>query len=187
MVTRDEVLDVGLRLFAEHGYAGTSTKQLEGTLGLRPGGGGLFRHVTSKQELLEAAIERAMTRRHDPPAGPFDSPAQALVAAALALVDKDPALWRLVLREGRGLPLDVDALYDRLIQPAFEQAVTWMQAHGDHRPDVRARVVVAISALMYLRVSQLVYGRTPAGLDEASYTAVVEALLTADPPRKGRG
>jgi AcrR family transcriptional regulator len=178
MSRRDEALDVGLRLFAEQGYATTSTAQIEAAMGLRPGSGGLFRHVGSKRELLEAAVERALTRQSDPPPGPFASPAQALAKAVLHLVDADPALWRLLLREGTGMPLDVDSLYERLVQPAFDQAVDFAREHLGDSPDLRARVVTGISALLYLRVSQLVYGRTPAAVTEAEFVAVVEHLFT---------
>lgn len=175
---RDEVLDIGLRLFAEQGYVATTTAQIEQALGLKPGSGGLFRHVGSKRELLEAALERALDRRHQPPPGPFRSPAHALTAATLHLVDADPHLWRLILREGRGLPVDVDALYDRLVRPAFDQAVEWVRAHAGDSPGLRTRVTVGISALLYLRVSQLVYGRVPADVDEAEFVALVEGWLT---------
>jgi AcrR family transcriptional regulator len=171
-------LDVGLRLFAEQGYATTTTAQIESAMGLRAGSGGLFRHVGSKRELLEAAVERALTRRADPPPGPFTSPAHALAQAVLHLVDADPALWRLLLREGTSLPLDVDALYERLVQPAFDQAIDFAREHLGDSPDLRARVVTGISALLYLRVSQLVYGRTPSGITEADFVAVVERLFT---------
>jgi len=181
MSRRDEVLDVGLRLFAEQGYAATTTAQIERELGLRPGSGGLFRHVRSKQELLEAALDRALGRRHEPPEGPFRSPAHALAASTLHLIDADPHLWRLLLREGTGLPVDIDALYDRLVAPAFGQAVDWVRTHYGDSAGLRDRVVAGISALLYLRVSQLIYRRTPADVDEAAFVTVVEGLFAGMP------
>jgi AcrR family transcriptional regulator len=166
-----------MRLFAEQGYASTTTAQIEQAIGLSPGSGGLFRHFESKQALLEAAVERALTRRSDHPPGPFTSPSQALAQSVLRLVDADPALWRLLLRDGASLPLDTDALYARLVQPAFEQAVAWARLEIEDSPDVRARIVVGISALMYLRVSEYVYGRTPADMEEAQFIDVVERLF----------
>ncbi|MEI6670050.1 MAG: helix-turn-helix domain-containing protein [Acidobacteriota bacterium] len=172
------MLDVALRLFAEHGYAGTTIAKIEAALGLSPGAGGLFRHVTSKQDLLESAVDRALTRRHHPPPGPFASPAQALARSVLHLVDADPALWRLLLREGRVLPLDLDALYARLIQPAFDQAVAFIKVSVGDGADLETRVVVGISALLYLRVSQFMYGRTPANVNETAFVAIVERLFS---------
>lgn len=177
MTRREDALDAALHLFAEQGFAATTTAQVEGAMGLRPGAGGLFRHVGSKQELLEAAVERALARRFTPPTGPFASPAAALARSVLHLVDADPDLWRLLLREGARLPLDMDALYARLVQPAFDQAVAWARTRIADAPDVRERVTVGISALLYLRVCQYTYGRTPADLDEEAFVGVVERLF----------
>jgi AcrR family transcriptional regulator len=178
---RDDAINAGLRLFAEQGYAGTTTAQIEAAMGLSPGAGGLFRHVGSKQELLEAGIERALARRYTPPSGPFSSPADALAQAVLGLVDADRDLWRLLLREGRGLPCDIDDVYARVVQPAFDMAVDWVREHSDDSPDVVARVVTGISALLYLRTSQMIYGRTPSGIDEQAFVAVARTLFGEAP------
>jgi AcrR family transcriptional regulator len=182
MTRRDDAVDAALRLFADQGYTATSTSQIEAAMGLRPGGGGLYRHVKSKQELLEVAVERALNRRFDPPPGPFRSPADALVQAVLRLVDADPELWRLLLREARTLPIDTDAVYNRLALPAFDMAEGWVRTHIGDGPDVRGRIVVGISALLYLRICQWSYGRSPADLDEGVFTAVVERLFTEGGP-----
>jgi AcrR family transcriptional regulator len=177
MTRRDDAVDAAMRLFAAQGYTATSTSQIEAAMGLRPGGGGLFRHVRSKQELLEMAVERAVDHRYDPPPGPFRSPADALVQAVLRLVDADPDLWRVLLREGGTLPIDADAAYNQLAMPAFDMAEAWVRTHIGNGPDVRAGVVVGISALLYLRICQWSYGRSPADLDEGAFTAVVERLF----------
>jgi AcrR family transcriptional regulator len=178
MTRRDDALDAALRLFAQQGYAATSTAQIEAAMGLTPGAGGLFRHVKSKQELLEGIIERAYTRPQDPPGGPFRSAADALVQAVLLDVDRYPDLWRLLLREGRSLPIDMDAVYERLVQPSFDACIAFMRQHGGDAPDLRERVMAGVSALLYLRISQWSYGRTPAGVDEVAFIRVVEELLT---------
>jgi len=173
---RDEVLDVALRLFAERGYNATPVSKIEKALGMRPGGGGLYRHVASKQALLEQAVERALTRQQQHPTGPFRSASDALVQSLLHLVDADLDLWKLLVREP-SLPIDLDDLYDRVIQPSFDQATEWMVAHSAPSVDLRPRVIVAISALLYLRISQFTYGRAPGGVSEEEFTAVVEQIL----------
>jgi AcrR family transcriptional regulator len=183
MSRRDDALDSGLRLFAQQGYAATTTAQIEAAMGLTPGAGGLFRHVKSKRALLEAIIERAVDRPQDPPPGPFRSAADALVQAILLDVDRNPDLWRLLLRDGRSLPVDMDAVYERLVQPSFEQCIAFMQQWTGDAPDLRARVMAGISALLYLRISQWSYGRNPGGVDEADFVAVVESILSGGPGR----
>lgn len=60
--TRERLIAAALRLFAQQGYATTSVAEIEGAVGLRPGGGGLYRHFKSKDELLLAAAQ-AYTER----------------------------------------------------------------------------------------------------------------------------
>lgn len=177
MTRRDDALDAALRLFAQQGYTATTTAQIEAAMGLTPGAGGLFRHVKSKQELLEGIIERAYERPQDPPKGPFRSAADALAQAVLLDVDRYPDLWRLLLREGRSLPIDMDAVYERLIQPSFDQCIAFLRQYGGDAADLEARVMTGISALLYLRISQWSYGRTPGGVDEAALIAVVEQIF----------
>ncbi|NWJ71086.1 TetR/AcrR family transcriptional regulator [Pseudonocardia sp. ICBG1122] len=47
---RTEVIDIATRLFAERGYSGTSVSDLTDATGL--GKGGLYRYITSKENLL---------------------------------------------------------------------------------------------------------------------------------------
>jgi len=47
---RREILDAAARLFAEHGYAGTSVRRISEQVGL--GAGALYHHIGSKEDLL---------------------------------------------------------------------------------------------------------------------------------------
>src|ERR1700730_18129633 len=58
--TRDRILNVALRLFAEHGYAGTSVASIEDAGGVSPPPGALYPNFGSKQQLMGAAVERAI-------------------------------------------------------------------------------------------------------------------------------
>lgn len=169
------MLDIALRLFAEHGYAATSVAQIEAGAGISPGSGGLYRHVGSKRQLLDDAVERAIATQHRPPAGPFRSPAHALVVSVLQVVDADLDLWKLLVREP-GLPIDMSGLYERVVQPAFDQAAGWIGG-PEVTAAVRARVTVSLSALLYLRISQFTYGCVPGGIPEDDFVAAVERIL----------
>jgi AcrR family transcriptional regulator len=54
--SRDDVVSAAGRLFAERGYHGTSMRDLGNELGLL--GSSLYAHVTSKEDLLVAVVER---------------------------------------------------------------------------------------------------------------------------------
>jgi AcrR family transcriptional regulator len=58
-VTRAAVRDVALRLFAERGYRLTTMADIGAALGIR--GPSLYKHVTSKQELLVEVMTETMT------------------------------------------------------------------------------------------------------------------------------
>ena len=58
--SRGTVLDAACLLFAERGYRGTSMRDIAETLGVRAPS--LYNHVTSKQEILLAIMDKAMDR-----------------------------------------------------------------------------------------------------------------------------
>ena len=58
--SRGTVVDAACQLFADRGYRGTSMKDIAGTLGVRAPS--LYNHVSSKQEILFAIMDKAMDR-----------------------------------------------------------------------------------------------------------------------------
>ena len=58
--SRGAVLDAACQLFADRGYRGTSMKDIAGALGVRAPS--LYNHVSSKQEILFAIMDKAMDR-----------------------------------------------------------------------------------------------------------------------------
>ena len=61
--SRATVIDAACLLFAKRGYRGTSMKDIAETLGVSAPG--LYNHVTSKQDILFAIMNRAMDRAID--------------------------------------------------------------------------------------------------------------------------
>jgi AcrR family transcriptional regulator len=59
-LSRAAVIDTACALFAERGYRGTSMKDVAETLGVRASS--LYNHVTSKQDMLFAIMDKAMDR-----------------------------------------------------------------------------------------------------------------------------
>ncbi len=71
---RREIEDVASELFREHGYAGTSVRDIARALDIQ--GASLYAHVTSKQDVLWSIVERTATR--------FEASADAAAAAVAA-------------------------------------------------------------------------------------------------------
>lgn len=124
--TAERVLDAAEPLFAEHGYAGTSLRDIADAVGLRIPS--LYNHFGSKEVLYAAVLDRGLA----PVLAMLDAavaaapterlePAQ-LIDAVMAVIALHPHLPRLLLQEtlsgGRRL---TPVLRDR-IAPIFEKA-----------------------------------------------------------------
>lgn len=69
---RREIEDAASSLFHEHGYSGTSVRDIARALDIQ--GASLYAHVTSKQDVLWSIVERTATR--------FEAAADAALAGA---------------------------------------------------------------------------------------------------------
>lgn len=120
---RRAIEDVASDLFREHGYAGTSIRDIARALSVQ--GASLYAHVTSKEEVLWAIVDRAATR--------FETAADAAEAAADAERpgDEAEALAALVRAHVGVLTADVDA--------AGVFVHEWRALSPEHRQSILAR------------------------------------------------
>ena len=97
---RQAIEDVASDLFREHGYAGTSIRDIARALSVQ--GASLYAHVTSKEDVLWAIVDRAATR--------FEAAAARAEATAQARRPGDPteAIAELVRAHVGVLTADVD-------------------------------------------------------------------------------
>ena len=97
--TRERILDVAESLFAEHGLAGTSVRDIATEVGLTPAS--LYNHFAGKQALYEAVLERgvrpliAILRNLDA-GGPLEDSGADLIGAIMDHLSQRPHLPRLV-------------------------------------------------------------------------------------------
>jgi AcrR family transcriptional regulator len=97
---RQAIEDVASDLFREHGYAGTSIRDIARALSVQ--GASLYAHVTSKEDVLWAIVDRAATR--------FEAAAALAEETAQARRPGDPteAITELVRAHVGVLTADVD-------------------------------------------------------------------------------
>lgn len=98
--TRLQLVEVGRRLFAERGFAGTSTEEIVVQAGVTRGA--LYYHFESKEDLFRAvfvAEEEALNERLTAVAMNGSEPWHGLVAGCSAFLDAslDPAMQRITL------------------------------------------------------------------------------------------
>jgi len=106
-LSRATVIDTACQLFAERGYRGTSMKDIAETLGVRASS--LYNHVTSKQDILFAIMDKAMDRALDAQeealAGVADVAGQLRAATESLVLDflRNPAEVTVCNTEARSL------------------------------------------------------------------------------------
>ncbi|SEG09193.1 DNA-binding transcriptional regulator, AcrR family [Thermomonospora echinospora] len=102
--TRAQLVDAGVALFTEQGFAGTSTAEIVRRAGVTRGA--LYHHFADKEQLFEAVhveIQKDIFARcaAASAAAPAD-PAARITAGVLAFLDAcmEPRVQRILLREG---------------------------------------------------------------------------------------
>ena len=120
---RQAIEDVASALFREHGYSGTSVRDIARAVDIQ--GASLYAHVTSKQDVLWSIVERTAAR--------FEAAADAVEAA-------DPG----ALAFGRGVYLialvraHVGVVTDD-IERASVFVHEWRALQGDRRDEIARR------------------------------------------------
>ena len=180
-----------MRLFAERGYRGTSVGEIERAAGLAPRSGALYQHFTSKEDVLEKAIERHLEAIDDLgsalellPLGDLRAELTLLARWNLASLDRRAPLTSFVYREGDQLPAKLrEKLYDRLVERPYSQIVSWLRGRVNdadaNEPDLHALALIMVEPMSSYRSLQQLFGRVPGGLDDERFIeAWVDVCLT---------
>ncbi|PRX50350.1 TetR family transcriptional regulator [Prauserella shujinwangii] len=168
----ESLLLVAVELFNERGYDGTSMEDLSRKLGITKSA--IYHHVSSKEELLRLAVDRALdglfgiVAEAEAVPGPAVERLEYLVRGSVGvLVDRLPFVT-LLLRVRGNTKVERAALtrrreFDRIVADLVAQA----EQDGDIRPDVDPAVT---SRLLFGMVNSLIEWYRPrrsAGTDIA--------------------
>jgi AcrR family transcriptional regulator len=154
--TREDVVAAAGRMFAEHGYQGTSMRDLGKELGLL--GSSLYAHVESKQDLLVEVVEegarlfRASAENAVAAGGSARDRLARLIAGHVAVVLANREVVRTFLNEARMLD---DAHRERVIaardsyEAVFRGVIRDGITDGSFRPDADPKLsaIFVLSAL----------------------------------------
>jgi AcrR family transcriptional regulator len=178
--TSERLLEAAIRLFARQGYAQTSVADIQRACGLRPGSGALYRHFSSKRELLETAIARYVERldedrkRFD--MKPGDSTEQVLRRAATLIwdgIDDNAMLLRVVFSEPSFPKLAADELWSAITENAYGRFATTLRAATEagvlQLADPEATAAVLVASLAYYPMVRLLIGHTPGEINRDRY------------------
>jgi AcrR family transcriptional regulator len=185
--TRNRIVTEAMRLFAARGFRGTTVGDIEEAAGLAPRAGGLYKHFRSKEEVLEAAIERHVDEiaLFEPALEglPLEDPRAELMAVGrwtLAELGNEMPLMKVVQKDGDRFPELVATVRARIVERGRKQGVALVgRLFGEvlDGRQVEALASVALGSLVGYRIEETMFGPRP--VSEEDYLAAwVEMLVT---------
>jgi AcrR family transcriptional regulator len=189
--TRDRILNEALRLFADHGYAGTSVASIEEAAGLSPHSGALYTHFGSKEQVLAAAVERAIQTADASfslapmlSLGNLEAELTLVARGSLVLMTSWRDLIRVMAKEGERFPEVMADARDRLFAQSRQFLAKWLEekAPADGPPDRDFQAITAIwlGAIENYWIATSIHGDRPFGIDEERFVRQwVHTLMTA--------
>ncbi len=154
---------------------------MQAAAGLSSGSGALYKHFSSKEELLIAGIERElvhleavrMARRIVPELGDFRTELEILGRFILLELGAERDLLRIVLKDGDRFPKVMADARRRLIDPAYDEFAGWLREHAASgricADDVDATAAVALGAIVQYRAIEALLNAPPGGQDEEAF------------------
>ncbi len=175
--TRDRIVTEAMRLFAEQGFLGTTVGEIEAAAGLAPRAGGLYKHFRSKEEVLEAGIDRQVTDLEAirPVLGMLplgDVRAELTLAGrwALRLLADEQPLMKIVQKDGDRFPELVAEVHERIIARGQREATgliaRMFASAGVDESETAALGAVALGSLVGYRVEEAMFGPRPVNADD---------------------
>jgi AcrR family transcriptional regulator len=186
--TRERIVTEALRLFARRGFRGTTVGEIEQAAGLAPRAGGLYKHFRSKEEVLEAGIERHVSEFESMrsalemlPLGDLRSELTLIARWGLAELREEQQLMKIVQKDGDQFPKLAAEVHERIIAPGHREATRVFERLFGDRPiaNLEALAAVALGSLVDYRIEESMFGSPPGGVAEDDFIeAWVQVWLT---------
>jgi AcrR family transcriptional regulator len=179
--TKERIVSEAIRLFAERGYRGTTVGDIEAAAGLTRRAGGLYKHFRSKEEVLEAAIERhvrevgAFAQMLDMlPLGDLRAELTLIARYTIGELRAQRPLIKIVQKDGDQFPALMRLVRDQLIRTGHETANAVMTKIIDQSgvvvdQDPKALATVALSALVGREIEEMMFEHAPGGLTDDEF------------------
>ena len=183
--TKARVLDSAMRMFGEQGYAATSVAQIEEASGMRPGSGGIYRHFSSKRDVLEQGVRRVLDARSevidalnvDDEAASLRERLRAVADAGLARLEHDVDLNRIMIRDLRDFPDLASEVRRREVDRIASAVAQWLRIELPGHSDPEALAVVLMSAVSHFWTMRDSLGAAPLGLDRDRFLDALTSLV----------
>lgn len=179
--TPARLINEGMRLFAEQGFHATSVGEIEAAAGLQPRRGALYKHFSTKQALLEAAVRTRLgsaakgaveiggldfnaIARDDP--NLLRSILTGLARWFLDEMDTMKDLTLLLEHDGRRLPDLTDEVKRAAVDLSYRTAARLIAETSAEGVDSEAIAVVLLGSLVALRRTTWTFGSPPLEVDD---------------------
>ena len=158
-----------MELFAERGYSGTSIGEIEAAAGLAPRSGALYKHFSSKEQLLEAALSERIAeidafnaRLELEPLGDMRAELTLIARWGLAELVRERRLIKIVMRDGGRVPELVERFHATVVRRGTDLAIRALERYAAER-DVRisdpaALGEVLVASLVGFNLQQVMFG-----------------------------
>lgn len=180
LVMRDRIVRAASALFATQGVKATTVAQLEQTVGLRKGSGGIHRYFATKDDLVDAVFAAQLGDGKatydaavaiDPPNGPDDIVRYLNEVGRMILRDADKGreVSLILLREAATIGEAARQHLSANDELAYGRAArSFAEAMGERLPgvDPQALAFLFVGPLIFFRMSDWLSGEPKLGLDD---------------------
>lgn len=171
--TRARILDVALDLFAEHGFAATSTREISDRLGFTKAA--LYYHFRTKDDLLDALLSPVMASFSELVSGasprPSTSARRQVLTEFIDLVASNDKLIRVLTQDPSVTSRPMPATHKQAIERLTQLLIGTETPSAAERTRARATLGGVSTALLHAEPSD-----DPAIVREATLAAACGAL-----------
>lgn len=186
--SRERLIDAALALFAAKGFEATTVGDVEGAAGFTPRGGTMYKHFSSKEELLQAALDHHVLITSSLrslvdllPLGDVGAETTLWVRYLLAELERHRDVTTLIEKEGGRSPVIADRFWDEIAQPGYQLGVDLFGKEileSRQEPwDLDALSVVLLGAVVNYRRAQWTFGHAPLDVSEERLERVIRRLM----------
>ncbi|AEH89686.1 MULTISPECIES: TetR/AcrR family transcriptional regulator [Mesorhizobium] len=184
---RQRILREAIRLFAERGYDRTSVPEIQEAAGLSRGSGALYKHFSSKEDLLATAIEQFVGTAREGRAElggttlSVDEGSRRLVESMLEKLGANRDVLRILWRDLEHFPELKAAARGEIMQSTYLAVAEWLrerQRQGELRPhDSEAVAAVIVGSVAMFRVFEAIWGERAIDVSDERFASAWSDLL----------
>ncbi|MER9138680.1 TetR/AcrR family transcriptional regulator [Mesorhizobium sp. M0830] len=184
---RERIVRAAIRLFGERGYDRTSVPDIQEAAGLSRGSGALYKHFSSKEDLLAAAIEQFVGTAREGRAElgektlSIEEGSRRLVGSMLQKLGANRDVLRILWRDLEHFPELKASARTEIMQSTYLAVAEWLREHqrqGELRPhDSEAVAAVIVGSVAMFRVFEAIWGERAIDIGDERFASAWSDLL----------